>query len=102
MGGRYYPRHLEHGSRDASTNGRWSSFAFLIYGGSAYVLAISDQTDVGLSSALPLALASSLLPMLPPSDPPCGKVCPGDAGRGWQRFHVLQRSQDDLGPPYTP
>jgi len=27
-------------------------------------LAISDQTDMGLSSALPLALASSVLPML--------------------------------------
>src|SRR4051812_38689820 len=32
--------------------------------GSILFLAISDQTDVGLSSALPLALASSVLPML--------------------------------------
>ena len=29
-------------------------------------LAISDLTDVGISSALPLALASSVIPMLRP------------------------------------
>jgi hypothetical protein len=34
--------------------------------GSTCFLAFSDQTDVGLSSALPLALASSVLPMLRP------------------------------------
>jgi hypothetical protein len=32
--------------------------------GSASFLARIDQTDVGISSALPLALASSILPML--------------------------------------
>ena len=35
-------------------------------GGSACVLAISDPTDVGISSALPLALASSVIPVLCP------------------------------------
>jgi len=36
----------------------------LLLDGSASSLARIDQTDVGLSSALPLALASSVLPML--------------------------------------
>jgi hypothetical protein len=36
----------------------------LCYNGSATSLARIDQTDVGISSALPLALASSVLPML--------------------------------------
>ena len=55
----------EHLPQDASTDGCRSSFAFLnqIYG-SADVLATSDQTDVGISSALPLALASSVIPRL--------------------------------------
>jgi hypothetical protein len=44
---------------------------------------MSDPTDVGLSSALPLAFAFSVIPMLLPPDPPCGEVCPvipGEAG----------------------
>ena len=36
-----------------------------------------------------------------PPDPPCGKVGRRDR-RGWQLFHVLQPSQDDLGSLYTP
>ena len=42
------------------------SFAFFVFEGSASSLARIDQTDVGLSSALPLALASSVLPKLRP------------------------------------
>jgi len=52
--------------QDASTGRRRSSFAFLEDGGSTGCPTISDQTDVGISSALPLALASSVLPMLRP------------------------------------
>ena len=52
--------------QDASTDWRRSSFAFLGYGGSTGCPTISDQTDVGISSALPLALASSVFPMLRP------------------------------------
>jgi len=52
--------------QDASTDKRRSSFAFLEDGGSTGCPTISDQTDVGVSSALPLALASSVFPMLRP------------------------------------
>src|SRR3974377_2236883 len=58
--------------RGATTPGRINRQASVVIcflrlvGGSACALAISDQTDVGLSSALPLALASSVLPMLCP------------------------------------
>ena len=68
--------------------------------GSACFLAISDQTDVGVSSALPLALAFSVIPMLCPLT----RLAVRSAvdRRGWQLFHVLQPSQDDLGSLYTP
>ena len=52
--------------RDASADRRRPSFAFLGASDSTGVLAISDRTDVGLSSALPLALASSVFPKLRP------------------------------------
>jgi len=42
------------------------SFASFALEGSASSLARIDQTDVGVSSALPLALASSVLPKLRP------------------------------------
>jgi hypothetical protein len=38
----------------------------LLFDGSANSLARSDQTDVGISSGLVLALASSVIPMLLP------------------------------------
>ena len=89
--------------RDASTNRCQSSFAVLGESGSTNFLAISDQTDVGISSALPLALASSAFPMLCPlSRLAVSSARSRYAGRGWQRFRVLQCSQDDLGPLYTP
>ena len=57
---------LEGSVQNASTDWRRSSFAFLVGSSSPCVLAMFDQTDVGISSALPLALASSVIPMLRP------------------------------------
>jgi hypothetical protein len=42
------------------------SFAFSVFEGSAHFLARCDQTDVGVSSGLMLALAFSVVPMLLP------------------------------------
>ena len=61
--------------RDASTDGRRSSFAFSGGIGSVSLLAISDQTDVGLSSALHAGLGFFGPPNAAPPDPPCGEVC---------------------------
>ena len=66
---------------------------------------MKDQTDVGISGALPPALASSIFPMLRLCDTPCGDVRPSATpGRGGQLFHVPQPAslQDDLGLLYTP
>ena len=62
--------------QDASTDGRRSSFAFLVGSGSAYFLAISDQTDVGISSELYAGLGFFGPPNAALPDPPCGEVCP--------------------------
>ena len=70
--------------------------------GSTCFLVISDQTDVGISSALPLALASSVIPMLCPLTRLAVRSAGCEPERGFQRFHVLQGSQDDLGSLYTP
>jgi hypothetical protein len=45
---------------------------FLLKDGSTVSLAKRDLTDVGISSALPLALASSVFSRLPPLSLPCG------------------------------
>ena len=74
----------------------------LLFDGSANSLARSDQTDVGISSGLVLALASSVIPVLLPLNPPCGRSARSRGRAGWQRFHVLQRSRDGSGPLYTP
>jgi hypothetical protein len=86
---------------DSSTDGHRSSFAFLIRGGSSGFLALSDLTDVGLSSALPLAFASSVIPRLCLRTRLAVRSARLAPGRGPQRFHVLQRSPDDLGPPFA-
>jgi hypothetical protein len=78
--------------RDASTDRRRLSFAFPVGIGSAYFLAISDQTDVGISGAVHAGIGFFGHPNAAPPDPPCGKVCPIGAGRGWQLFHVPQSS----------
>jgi len=45
-------RSIEGQLQDAPSNRRCSSFAFPGWGGSAYVPAIQDQTDVGISGTL--------------------------------------------------
>ena len=50
--------------RDAPSDGRRSSFAFPELSGSTYSLAIRHLADVGISGALPPALASSAFSML--------------------------------------
>jgi len=75
----------------------------LFVDGSASSLARIDQTDVGISGALHTGLGFFGHPNAAPPDPPCGEVCPVREDRTeWQRFHVLHRSQDDLGPLCTP
>src|SRR2546425_8620950 len=54
------------GERRISFAGRGRHLLSFSLDGSASSLARIDQTDVGISSALPLALASSVLPMLRP------------------------------------
>ena len=49
-----------------------------------------------------LALAFSVLPRLRPRTRLAVMFARTKPGRGQQRFHVLQCSQDDLGSPYTP
>jgi len=44
--------------------------------GSTDFLAISDQTDVGISSALHTGIGFFGHPNTAPPDPPCGEVCP--------------------------
>src|SRR6266849_1043435 len=88
--------------RDASTDKRRSSFAFPVGIGSTYFLAISDQTDVGISGALHAGVGLFGPPNAAPPDPPCGGVCP--AGR--TRLAAFPRSAiftpDDLGSLFTP
>ena len=62
--------------RDASTDERRLSFAFPVGIGSTSFLAISDQTDVGISGALRAGIGFFGHPNAAPLDPPCGKVCP--------------------------
>ena len=71
-------------------------------GGSTSSLARYDQTDVGLSGALPLALAFSVLPRLRPLTRLAVRSARSRFRAGSQRFHVPQPPQDDLGPPSTP
>src|SRR5260370_2438819 len=54
--------------------------------GSASSLARIDQTDVGLSSALPLALAFSVLPMLRPSTRLAVRSARSRNRAGWAAF----------------
>src|SRR2546425_12457696 len=54
------------GERRISFAGRGRHLLSFSLDGSASSLARIDQTDVGISSALPLALASSVIPMLRP------------------------------------
>jgi hypothetical protein len=87
VGGRYNPWPLDYRPQDASTNRRWSSFAILtLIGGSTYVLAISDQTDVGISRALHPGIGFFDLPNAAPPNPPCGEVCPAASRAGLTAF----------------
>jgi len=61
-----------------------------------------NLADVGISGALPPALASSAVSMLCPLTLPCGWGGHDLRGRGTLRFHVPQTSPDDLGSPCTP
>ena len=70
--------------------------------GSEYFLAISDLTDVGISRALPLALASSVFPMLRLITRLAVRSARSADRARTQRFHVPQPSPDDLGSLYTP
>jgi hypothetical protein len=47
-----------------------------MFHGSVYFLAISDQTDVGISSALHAGIGFFGHPNAVPPDPPCGEVRP--------------------------
>ena len=85
----------------ATTPGRTNRRASVVIcfprlvGGSTSLLAISDPTDVGLSSALPLAVAFSVLPRLHPPDPPCGEVCPildRDGAHSFSMFCKVHRT----------
>ena len=89
--------------RDASTDRCRSSFAFPVGIGSTYFLAISDQTDVGLSGALHTGLSFFGHPNAAPPDPPCGKVCPVASRAGLAAFPCPAIfTSDDLGSLYTP
>jgi len=89
--------------RDASTDKRRSSCAFPVGIGSTYFLAISDQTDVGLSGALHTGLSFFGHPNAAPPDPPCGKVCPVASRAGLAAFPCPAIfTSDDLGSLYTP
>ena len=50
----------------------------------------------------PQALAFSVFPRLRPPTRLAVRSARSRAGRGWQRFQVLQPSLDDLGSPYPP
>src|SRR5438046_5770715 len=93
---------LRRALRDASTDKRRSSFAFPVSIGSTYFLAISDQTDVGISGALHTGLSFFGPPNAASPDPPCGKVCPVT---NWARLAAFPCStiftSDDLGSLYT-
>ena len=88
--------------RDASTDERRLSFAFPVGIGSTYFLAISDQTDVGISDALHIGISFFGPPNAAPPDPPCGKVCPASrAGlAAFPRSAIF--TLDDLGSLFTP
>src|SRR5712691_143470 len=89
--------------RDASTDKRRLSFAFPVGIGSTYFLAISDQTDVGISGALHTGLSFFGRPNAAPPDPPCGKVCPVASRTGLAAFPCPAIfTSDDLGSLYTP
>jgi hypothetical protein len=88
--------------QDASTDGSRSSFAFLVRNGSLDFLAISDLTDVGLSSALHAGLSFFGHPNAAPPTRLAVMFTRHKPGRSQQRFHVLQCSLDDLGSLYTP
>src|SRR5438046_6740081 len=88
---------------DASTDKRRSSFAFPVSIGSTYFLAISDQTDVGISGALHAGLGFFGPPNAAPPDPPCGKVCPATSRARLAAFPCPAIfTSDDLGSLYTP
>jgi hypothetical protein len=88
--------------RDASTDERRSSFAFPVGIGSTYFLAISDQTDVGISGALHAGIGFFGPPNAAPPDPPCGEVCPVSRARlaAFPRSAIF--TPDDLGSLFTP
>src|SRR6266446_3557009 len=77
-------------------------FAFPVGIGSTYFLAISDQTDVGISDALHTGIGFSGPPNAAPPDPPCGKVCPVSRARlaAFPRSAIF--TPDDLGSLSTP
>jgi len=94
---------LRRALRDASTDKRRSSFAFPVSIGSTYFLAISDQTDVGISGALHAGLGFFGPPNAAPPDPPCGKVCPATSRARLAAFPCPAIfTSDDLGSLYTP
>src|SRR6266568_8437542 len=90
--------------RDASTDRRRSSFAFPVGIGSTYFLAISDQTDVGISGSLQAGLGFFGPPNAAPPDTPCGDVCsaqgPGGCLAAFPRSAIF--TPDDLGSLFTP
>src|SRR5437016_9942747 len=88
--------------RDASTDRRRSSFAFPVGIGSTYFLAISDQTDVGISSALYAGVGLFGLPNAAPPDRPCGEVCPANRARLAAFPRSATFTSDDLGSLFTP
>ena len=68
-------------TQDVSTDGCRSSFAVLVSNGSPDFPAISDQNDVGISSALHTGVGFFGPPNAAAPDPPCGEVCSARTGR---------------------
>jgi len=71
--------------------------------GSTDSLARSDQTDVGVSSALRVGVGFFGLPNAALPNPPCGEVCPVASRAEWAAFPCSTAvTMNDLGPLSTP
>ena len=89
---------LETSTPGASTDERRLSFAFPVGIGSTYFLAISDQTDVGISGALHTGFGFFGLLNAVSASLPCGWGGHEQRGPEIQRFHVLHSIRERLGP----
>ena len=93
-GGRFDCAPLGNSSGTHQATGVACHLHFPIRGGSTYFLAIRHLTDVGISGALPPALASSAFSRLRLFTLPCGWGDHESRGPSAQLFHVLHSIQD--------